>query len=464
MIGIYARQSINKKDSISIELQIEKCTLIAENNYKIYQDKGFSGKNINRPAFKDLMYDVEKGIISKIIVYKLDRFSRSITDFCNIWEKLKQKNVEFISINENFDTSSPIGKAMLHILMIFAELERETIAERVKDNYYLRAKNGNWTGGPPPFGFSIKKEKYHNKNISVLAVNKKIDLVKYIFCEYSKDDTSLTSIVKNLNKENGIKWNNVSISRILHNPIYAKCNENIYIYYLTKNVNILNHSYEFNNELAGMLIKKNSSKSKEQIFSLASHKGVINPDIWLKCQYKLEKNKQIKNSGKGKYTWLSGLLKCGKCNYSIKIVMSKRKRYLVCSGHTNYCICDGKFNITLDEIEKIAEYEINNIFSEFEFDVDENLNQNLEIVKIDEKINRLINALSESENISIQYINNEIERLENLKNFIQNNKTKKCPYKLNFSELTFENKKFIAKELILKILVEENNIKFIWKI
>ena len=157
MDAIYARQSVDKADSLSIQGQIDLCRQKAGETFQVYQDKGYSGKNTNRPAFQRMMEDVERGLIQKIIVYRLDRFSRSIADFGRLWETLRKHDVEFVSINETFDTSTPMGRAMLNIIMVFAQLERETTAERVRDNYYQRAKLGSWPGGPAPYGFSIGK-------------------------------------------------------------------------------------------------------------------------------------------------------------------------------------------------------------------------------------------------------------------------------------------------------------------
>ena len=144
MDAIYARQSVDKADSLSIQGQIDLCMKQTSEEVKIYQDKGYSGKNTNRPAFQRMMEDVEKGLIKKIVVYRLDRFSRSLADFSRLWEVLKRCGVEFVSINETFDTASPMGRAMLSIIMVFAQLERETTAERVRDNYYQRVKLGAW--------------------------------------------------------------------------------------------------------------------------------------------------------------------------------------------------------------------------------------------------------------------------------------------------------------------------------
>ena len=115
---------MDKKHSISIETQIELCKKeIEDEPYKEYVDRGYSGKNTNRPQFKAMMRDVENGVISKIIVYKLDRLSRSTLDFGELMDALSKHSVEFSSTREKFDTSTPIGKAMLNIIMVFAQLE-----------------------------------------------------------------------------------------------------------------------------------------------------------------------------------------------------------------------------------------------------------------------------------------------------------------------------------------------------
>ena len=158
MIAIYARQSIEKKDSLSIETQIKFCrnhinTKPNKEEIKIYQDSGYSGKNTNRPDFEKLMSDIDNGLINKIVVYKLDRISRNLLDFMNMYKKFKLNKVDFCSVYDTFDTTTPMGRGMLKIAMVFAEMERATIQMRVKDNYYERIKDGRWAGGPAPFGF-----------------------------------------------------------------------------------------------------------------------------------------------------------------------------------------------------------------------------------------------------------------------------------------------------------------------
>ena len=183
MIAVYARQSIDKKDSISIDTQIEYCRHEAANtdNIKTYVDKGYSGKNTNRPAFEQMMSDISAGLITTVIVYRLDRVSRSIVDFADFINTLENKKTSFISATEKFDTSSPMGRAMLYIIAVFAQLERETIAQRIKDNYYERIKRGAVGGGPAPYGFTLAKKTINGIKTTVYEPDKNLKNVVLMF-------------------------------------------------------------------------------------------------------------------------------------------------------------------------------------------------------------------------------------------------------------------------------------------
>ena len=114
--ALYGRQSVDKADSISIESQLDFCRYELKGGAcKEYTDKGYSGKNIDRPKFQQLIRDIEKGLIKRVIVYKLDRISRSIIDFAGMMALFGKYNVEFVSATEKFDTSTPMGRAMLNI-------------------------------------------------------------------------------------------------------------------------------------------------------------------------------------------------------------------------------------------------------------------------------------------------------------------------------------------------------------
>ena len=168
--AIYSRKSKFTGKGDSIENQIELCKNqlinkynIDENNIKVYQDEGFTGYNTNRPQFQEMMKDIRSKKIKCIIVYRLDRISRNVADFCNLKNEFLKYNVDFISVTENFDTSTPMGSAMLMISSVFAQLERDTIAERIKDNMYELAKTGRWLGGNTPLGY--KSQKIENLSI-----------------------------------------------------------------------------------------------------------------------------------------------------------------------------------------------------------------------------------------------------------------------------------------------------------
>ena len=151
--ALYARQSIEKKDSISVESQLEYCRYETHGgDYIEYTDRGFSGKDMKRPGFERMMADIAEGKVRRVIVYKLDRISRSILDFANMMEVFRKYDVAFISSTEKFDTSTPIGRAMLNICIVFAQLERETIQKRVSDAYHARCRHGLYMGGRVPYG------------------------------------------------------------------------------------------------------------------------------------------------------------------------------------------------------------------------------------------------------------------------------------------------------------------------
>src|SRR5699024_6849293 len=169
---IYARQSVDRKDSISIESQIDFCKYeLKGGSCRVFKDKGYSGKNTDRPEFQKLLGEIRKGKVRRVIVYKLDRISRSILDFANMMELFQQYNVEFVSSTEKFDTSTPMGRAMLNICIVFAQLERETIQKRVTDAYYSRSQRGFKMGGKAPYGFHTEPIKMDGINTKKLVVN-----------------------------------------------------------------------------------------------------------------------------------------------------------------------------------------------------------------------------------------------------------------------------------------------------
>ncbi len=163
---IYSRKSKFTGKGESIENQIELCRQYiamhfgddAAENVLVYEDEGFSGGNLERPQFKKMMKDSQKIEFAAIVVYRLDRISRNIGDFAKLIEDLGDRHIDFISIREQFDTSSPMGRAMMYIASVFSQLERETIAERIRDNMHELSKTGRWLGGTTPTGYASESE------------------------------------------------------------------------------------------------------------------------------------------------------------------------------------------------------------------------------------------------------------------------------------------------------------------
>lgn len=499
MIAIYARQSIDKKDSISIESQIDFCKKeFTTEKYKVYSDRGFSGSNTNRPQFEQMLKDIKREDISKVIVYKLDRISRSILDFAKIIELFKKNHVEFTSATEKFDTSTPMGNAMLNITMVFAQLERETIQRRIKDNYYARGKKGFFMGGKTPYGCIKEKIAIDGVKTSILQPNpEEHNVLIKMFDLYSTTDISLGKLSALLNQEghkspSGVNWDGQKIQRILRNPVYVMADADVYSYYQNKGCKISNDISEFIGTNGCYLYGKRDRSAakytdfKDHVLSIGLHEGFVSSHTWLACQYRLDNNKQIKNTGKGKYTWLSGLVKCGYCNYAMTVKTFKNYKYLSCSGKTNYKICTGEHPTHyVDEIEDYVQKELIKQLSTLEAvkqdtpkKVSYELNQlKLQVIDIDKQIDNLINQLAQGSTVISDYINNKIEQLdcekkgilEEMKQYIVNDTLSSeqildATKDVNrWDELTLVEQKNIAKRFINKIFITNGAIKIEWK-
>lgn len=167
IVALYVRVSTGyqvDKDSLpfqkkELKAYCEHVLHIDKNRIEIFEDAGKSGKNTKRPAFERMMGKVKSGQVSHVIVYKIDRISRNLVDFSLMYDDFKYNNVTFISLNEQFDTSSAIGEAILKIILVFAELERKLTSERVTDVMIGRAQNGQWNGARVPYGWDWDEEK-----------------------------------------------------------------------------------------------------------------------------------------------------------------------------------------------------------------------------------------------------------------------------------------------------------------
>lgn len=189
-------------------------------DFVIFEDAGYSAKNTDRPDYQQMMARIRTGEFSHLLVWKIDRISRNLLDFAAMYSELKQLGVVFVSKNEQFDTSSAMGEAMLKIILVFAELERNMTAERVSAVFLSRANDGIWNGGKVPFGYAYDKQ---TKTFSILEDEAKTIRLIYALYESSK---SLVTVSKALNERgiktrNGSEWSPTTVHTMLSNPFYS---------------------------------------------------------------------------------------------------------------------------------------------------------------------------------------------------------------------------------------------------
>lgn len=376
MIAIYARQSVERENSISCETQIEygKAAIKPdERNEKVrmFVDNGFSGGNTNRDGFQEMMKMVRLGKISKVIVYKLDRISRSLADFVNILREFKEHNVEFVSSQESFDTSSPYGEMIVKILMVFAEFERTSIINRVTQAYAHRSEMGFYMGGRQPYGFELIPAVIRGIETKKLEpIPPQIEQIRYIYEVYAEENVSLRRLLDILVSEgrqptNGSRWTTAKLSALLKNPIYVKADSDVYDYFERHGTRIVTEPARFTGIYGAQLYGKTKHKPDDPDWSdmklvLMTHRGVISSDIWLKCRRKLEKNRQITNSYSNPTSWLAGKVICEKCGHTMTTVKGKTnkngetRRYFNCTGKSHKKNCTGpKTTVYAEDLEKM---------------------------------------------------------------------------------------------------------------
>lgn len=169
-VGIYTRKSTDdglEQEFNTLDAQREAAEAYVASQRGLgwaalpesYNDGGFTGANVDRPAFQRLLADVEAGMIDVVAVYKIDRLSRSLLDFARLMELFQAKGVAFVSVTETFDTSTPMGRMVLNLLATFAQFERETTAQRTRDKVLASRRRGMWTGGRPVLGYDVANKK-----------------------------------------------------------------------------------------------------------------------------------------------------------------------------------------------------------------------------------------------------------------------------------------------------------------
>lgn len=294
-VAIYIRVSTDEQvQGFSIDVQKERldayCKSQGWDEPKLYIDDGYTGTNMNRPALKRLIRHIEDGKIKTVIVYKLDRLGRKQKDVLYLLEDVFEKNgTTFKSATEPFDTGTPLGKAMLGILAVFAQLERDMIIERTTSGRRQRIKQGKWPGGRVPFGY-----RWNEETQELEIVPEEAHIVQEIFRRYLQGQSRLAIA----------EWaaERVKNRTIDHNVIRDMLARHIYVGKIKNN----------------------------DVIQEGNHQAIIDEEIWNAVQNEIERRKEGLTPI-GDYL-LTGLLACGVCGGTIVHVRRrtnvKGKEYL----------------------------------------------------------------------------------------------------------------------------------------
>lgn len=471
-VAIYARVStLNQaEEGYSIEGQLASlrkyCSALDWQIYQEYVDPGFSGGSLNRPAIQKLIVDAKSHRFDIVLIYKLDRLSRSVQDTLYLVKDIFDKNkISFVSLNEKIDTSSPMGNLFLTLLASIAEFEREQIKERMMMGKVGRAKSGKAMGwSKVPFGYT------YDKQTGIYQINTlQAQIVKRIYRDYL-DGVSITKLVDLLNAEGHITkdrpWTYRTVRQALDNVVYT------------------GRQFYQGNVYPGQ------------------HEAIISIEDYDKTQAEL-KRRQLTNAQKfnprpfrAKYM-LSGLLRCSFCGSSMMVqtrylkyaddyhyyrcVSSIRKRIRF-SYRQDTELCQNRSDYLKDDLESAIIKTIRHLqlhpdqmpVNTVKFD-DKPLKD--ELNRINDKLNKLVDLYLNSNGISIGIINQKRDELlqqkEALENKLQERKPKQPELdpkkallllsKKNILELPYKEQVKLVKSLISKIEVSPSKMKIHWR-
>jgi site-specific DNA recombinase len=314
--AIYTRKSTDKnlhEEVTTLVVQREACENWVRSQVHLpwdvlptrYDDGGYSGANMDRPRMKQLMADVEAGRVDVIIVYKLDRLSRSLADFIQLIQHLDKYGVAFVCVTQNFSTADPVGRFTLQILMAFAELERSMIIDRVRDRVRSARARGKWVGGPPPLGYHVRDKKLQiDPEWAPLATEV---IMRWLECGAHRTMLQLNAAEKlrpwrtKASSRPGPRrqWTKNDVLQLVKSAVYGG--------YL---------------EVDGQMIR-------------GEHQALIDESTFATVRAKLAENARGLGGRKAAYL-LSGLLKCGHCGAAMTGVsggnrLGRKYRYYRCT-------------------------------------------------------------------------------------------------------------------------------------
>lgn len=398
LIAVYSRKSRFTGKGESIGNQVELCREYIRLHYgdeaaesaAVFEDEGFSGGNLNRPGFQALIEAVRRREVRSVVVYRLDRISRSIGDFAGLIEELGRRGVDFVSIREQFDTASPMGRAMMYIASVFSQLERETIAERIRDNMHELAKTGRWLGGTTPTGYgsesvqTVTVDGKARKTCRLKLIPGEAETVKTIYDIFRETDsltrTDAELLKRRITSKTGRNYTRFSIKAILQNPVYMIADADAWSWFREQGVEVFSPREAFDG-VHGIIAYNRTDQEKgkttrylpvqEWIVCVGGHEGLIPGKIWGSVQQSLNRNKSKSfRKARSNEALLTGLLYCscgsrmypkisrrttadGEPIFTYVCKMKERSQGVSCAGkNINGNLLDGAI---MEEIRKLDE-------------------------------------------------------------------------------------------------------------
>lgn len=306
--------------------------------YEIFEDAGYSAKNTDRPAFQQMMARLRTGEFSHLVVWKIDRISRNLLDFAEMYAEIKKLGVTFVSKNEQFDTSNAMGEAMLKIILVFAELERNMTSERVTAVMLARASNGQWNGGRVPYGYDYDKE------TGTFSVNEvEASVINMIYDTYERAQ-SLLVVARTLNEKgilprSGTPWNPTTISTMLKNPFYTGA---------------YRYNYHDESKSGGNTSNKFLKSKDDWILVQDHHPAIISAERQKRVCAILEENRRSNRRSSKSYVRknthiFAGILYCGYCGSQMQSTIDReradgyRPSIYACSRKRRFDDCENKY-------------------------------------------------------------------------------------------------------------------------
>ncbi|MFN2746931.1 recombinase family protein [Bacillus sp. z60-18] len=332
-VAMYIRVSTEEqaKHGYSLDAQKEKleafCKSQGWGNYKIYIDDGYSAKDLNRPKFNLMKDDIESGKIDILLVYRLDRLTRSVIDLYEILKMLDENDCKFKSATEVYDTTNAMGRLFITLIAAIAQWERENLAERVRMGIEKKIKSGKWKGGMAAYGYVYEDDE--------LIINpEEAKIVKLIF--RMARTLGFYTLAKKLTEaghptKNGGEWHVDSVRGIVNNPVYM-----------------------------GFLTNSDDPKDykkppREKVLYEGNHERIIEPDEFWELQDILEKRRTSGGKRETSNYYFSSILKCGRCGCSMSGHKTAAGKTYRCSGKKSGRSCTSHIILEKYLVQKVFE-------------------------------------------------------------------------------------------------------------